>query len=124
MDTFEFFDGCSRRDCQRGEITTQVVEYKLTGNEERNNNQEKVPTSMYADVQKIIQEIGQNRAETQRRLVVMCQKLTGLEENIRNEISTIANTLIQNRKEQEPKTKKESRVSESPQEIPFFGKLK
>ena len=37
----------------------QSVEYKLTENEERNNNKpDQVSTSMYTDVRKIIQELG------------------------------------------------------------------
>ena len=82
---------------------------------------------MYTDVQKIIQELGQNREETQQTnkgLVEMGRKLMGLEENIRNEVWTSANTLNQNHTEQEPTTQKESMVRASHPQMPYLGKRK
>ena len=106
----------------QGEIVTgvenmaQTVEYKLTENEERNNKIEQVPTSMYTDVQKITHELGQNldaTKQTNKGLVATGRKLRGLGENIRNEVWTSVNTLIQTYTEQEPKTQKESMVRPS-----------
>ena len=105
----------------------KTVEYKLTENEEGDNKQAQVLTSMYTGVRKIIHELGQNREETKQTnkgIVAMEQKLMRLEENIRNEVRTSAITLIQNQTEKQPKTQKESSVRACRPEMPYLGEVK
>ena len=80
---------------------------------------------MYTDVQKIIQELGRTREETQQTnkgLVAMGQKLMGVEENVRYEVWASVKTLTQNYAE--PKIQKEPTVRASRPEMPYLGGTK
>ena len=79
---------------------------------------------MYTDLLEIIHVLGQNLGETQQGLVAMGQKLMGLKETIRNEVLTIANALIQNQTEQEPKTQNGSMARECRPNSLFGGERK
>ena len=54
----------------------------------------------------------------------MGRKLMGLEERVRSEVLTSANTVAQNRTEKAPKTQKESTVGESHPEMPYLWETK
>ena len=99
----------------------QAVEYKLTENEARNNKQEQVLTSTYADVQKIPPR---NRGEPRRkttRASCIGPEIDGFGRNIRNEVLASATTLVQNHPVQGPKTQEESTVRESHPECHIWG---
>ena len=98
-----------------------AVDYKLKEHEETNNQQDRVLTTMFTDVQEMIQEIGINSEETQqtnKELGAMGQELMGLGEYIRSEVWTSVNTIAQNYTE--PKTQKEPMVRESHPKLPYL----
>ena len=92
----------------------QTVGNKLPEHEERNDKQEKVLTTMYTEVQKIIHGLVLSREETKqnnKELLAMGHKLKELEANVRSDYT-------------EPTTQKESMVRAQRPEIPYFGELK
>ena len=74
----------------------QAVERKLTGNGERNNNQEQVSESTYDELRKIMQVLTPSREEAHNGLVAIGRKLNVSKYNIKTAVLTTENPLIQN----------------------------
>ena len=74
---------------------------------------------MYTRLHKITQVLTQNREEAQNGLVTVGRKLNGLEGNIKAEVLTSVNALIQNHTEQEWKDQDESRVRHNHPKMPY-----
>ena len=74
---------------------------------------------MYTRLHKITQVLTQNREEAQNGMVAIDRKLRGLGANIKAEVLTSANTIIQNHTAQEWKEQDESRVRHNRPKTPY-----
>ena len=97
----------------------QAVDGKLTEKEERNNKKEQFPVAMYDELHKIMQLLTQNREAARNGLAAIDRKLNWFGGNIKAEVLTGMNTLIQNHTEQEWKDQDEYRVRQNRPEIPY-----